>query len=669
MREVSLKSGLKVWGRDCKGSFSPSGHVVLRPEKLLRRLHTYSPMRLRSPPTCPETLRPLSVSRHHIPLRACLPSSLFDSNIAVEILKNFEFMDVDNCSSTGNSAHKSERCRAHSMKRLDLQEMNALFRMKVPFRIVVIVAVFALVIYLVLYHTNVQIPKITYLFQPCDKNLSQKETFRPVFGLAQMETDIEEIFNRVDQLMPKVTLEDIDRATSAENSKSSIMNPKENYCIGDQLNVKVQAFDYLGDMKTFGGDYLRVRIYSPTTNSSASGNITDFNNGTYVVNFTLFWEGKVHISILLMHPSEAVSALWRARNQGFENIKYTGNFTSATDYVNSKCNFELDTEDNICSYVDQRDNEAFYCVKPPNFPCEALTHMNSVNANHTYLSEVEQLLLNRSNIGMKISRTLRPVNVIKCGKSQDLPMEKCSLGSYYPIPSGYFSYNRWTPINCRMTTFTENEKVKNFLKGKKLFLIGDSTVRQYIRHFAEEMKIVDYFNHTEDEMQSWQKTLLAINLEKFIYVTWKKHTFPFVSQTFYSIKEDAYMARQIDQIGGGENTIIVLTMGQHFRPFSFRIFIKSAINVRRAIERLFIRSPRTKVIIKEENVRDMDINMERFSDFHGHVQYLVLREIFHGLNIGFVDALDMTIAYASHVIHPPVEVLENIVSMSFTQAL
>ncbi|KAG8431433.1 hypothetical protein GDO86_018746 [Hymenochirus boettgeri] len=294
--------------------------------------------------------------------------------------------------------------------------------------------------------------------------------------------------------------------------------------------------------------------------------------------------------------------------------------------------------------------------------------MNSVNQNHSYLSELEKMLLDRSNIGVEIPKNIESIKVLSCNKKRVLPSKRCTTGSFYPIPSGYFSDNIWNPLHCQMTLFTDNEKIKTFLKGKKVFLIGDSTVRQYIRHFAETIKIVDYFNHTEDEMQSWQKTLLAINLEKFIYVQWKKHTFPFVSQTFYSIKEDAYIARQIDQIGGGQNTIIILTMGQHFRPFSLRIFIRSALNVRKAIERLFYRSPRTKVIIKEENARDMDTNIERFSDFHGYIQYLTLREIFHGLNVGFVDALDMTIAYASNVIHPPVEVLQNLISMSFTQA-
>eukprot|EP00079_Xenopus_tropicalis_P016810 XP_004916095.1 PREDICTED: NXPE family member 4-like isoform X1 [Xenopus tropicalis] len=544
-----------------------------------------------------------------------------------------------------------------------------LFRMKFFSKLLLAAAMIILIKFLVFREDKIQVPKATYPFQMCSDQ-SQKEAHSSKTAPVPdaLNRRIDEIYNQIDKSIPKIKLENFDEATSAGESKATIVNQKDGYCLGEQLFVRVQAYDYLGNMKSYGGDYLRARIFSPKTNSSASGNITDYNNGTYLIAFTLFWEGEVTATVLLMHPSEAVSALWRARNQGFANILYTGNFTSATKYVNRECGFQLETQEDICQYADRRDQEAFYCIKPPDFPCEALTHMNSVNRDHSYLSEVEKLLLNRSNIGVEISKDFKTISVSSCGKTLIPPTKSCNRGFYYPIPSGYFSHNIWNPVHCKMNLFNENEKLKRFLKGKKVFLIGDSTVRQYIRHFSESMKFLDYFNHTEDEMQSWQKTLLAINLENFIFVQWKKHTFPFVSKTFYSIKEDAYMARQIDQIGGGINTIIILTMGQHFRPFNFRIFIKAAFNVRRAIERLFIRSPHTKVIIKEENARDMDIDMERFSDFHGHIQYHVLREIFHGLNVGFVDALDMTIAYACNVIHPPVEVLENIISMSFTQA-
>ncbi|CAJ0924988.1 unnamed protein product, partial [Ranitomeya imitator] len=475
-----------------------------------------------------------------------------------------------------------------------------------------------------------QIPKIN-LLQLC--NCESHNTAPEWPDLTEADDEIEELFNKIDKQMPQAIIDDIEEATSAEESTAVIINPKTEYCAGDQLQIKVTAYDSTGTRKSYGGDYLRARIYSPATNSSASGSIMDKKDGTYLVTFTLFWEGSVRVSILLMHPSEAISALWRGRNEGFANIKYTGNFTSATEYVNT----DLDTDEELCRYVDKRDREAFYCIKPRHYPCEALTHMNSVNRDHSYLTEVEQQLINRSNIGLEISKDLKPVTK-KNGADKEV------------WPGLLSSDPKWIfPLQCVESPTLPHDKIhqkrqtESVLKGEKVVPYGG-------------FHVVDYFNHTEDEMQSWQKTLLAINLEKFIYIQWKKHTFPFVSKTFYSIKEDAYMARQIDQVGGGENTIIVLTLGQHFRPFPLRVFIRSAINVRKAVERLLIRSPRTKVIIKEENARDMDIDMERFSDFHGYVQYLLLRDIFHGLDVGFVDVLDMTIAYACDVIHPPQEV-------------
>lgn len=43
---------------------------------------------------------------------------------------------------------------------------------------------------------------------------------------------------------------------------------------------------------------------SPDLKAGAAGKVTDFNNGTYLVSFTLFWEGQVTLSLLLIHPSE-----------------------------------------------------------------------------------------------------------------------------------------------------------------------------------------------------------------------------------------------------------------------------------------------------------------------------------------------------------------------------
>lgn len=99
----------------------------------------------------------------------------------------------------------------------------------------------------------------------------------------------------------------------------------------------------LGMQKPYGGDFLRARMSSPALQAGASGKVSDLNNGTYLVSFTLFREGQVSLSLLLIQPSEGVSALWRARNQGYNKVIFTGHFASGTSQVNSICALVLNS--------------------------------------------------------------------------------------------------------------------------------------------------------------------------------------------------------------------------------------------------------------------------------------------------------------------------------------
>lgn len=129
------------------------------------------------------------------------------------------------------------------------------------------------------------------------------------------------------------------------------------------------------------------------------------------------------------------------------------------------------------------------------------------------------------------------------------------------------------------------------------------------------------------------------------------------------MKDDNYIPREIDQVAGDSDTAIVISFGQHFRPFPINIFIRRVINVKKAIERLFLRSPETKVIIKTENIREFNENAESFSDFHGSIQNHILRDILGDLSVGIIDAWDMTIAYRSEAVHPSSSVIESQVGM------
>ncbi|XP_005378223.1 PREDICTED: NXPE family member 4 [Chinchilla lanigera] len=484
------------------------------------------------------------------------------------------------------------------------------------------------------------------------KTLGTEEPLCSEISAAQTNPKIRKILEKLDKLIPPRPFTYVNTTTSATQSRATILNPRDTYCQGDQLDVLLEVKDHLGRRKKYGGDFLRARMSSPDLKAGASGKVTDFNNGTYLVSFTLFWEGQVSLSVLLMHPSEGASALWRARNQGYDRVIFTGQFISGNSKVNTDCALFLNTSAELCRYLDAEDQEAFYCVKPPHVSCAALTHMYSKNKEVSYLSQQERTLFERSNVGVEIMDKSNVIRVTKCNTKTVPVKEKCKPGMISTIPSGHVWKYTWNPVSCILTPV----KMKDCLRGKFIYLMGDSTIRQWIEYFKKSintLKSVDL--HESGKLQHQ----LAVDLDRNINIQWQKHAYPLIGSLVYSVKEIEYIARAIDRTGGDKNTIIVISLGQHFRPFPLDVFIRRALNVHKAVQRLLVRSPDTVVIIKTENTREMNSDAERFSDFHGYIQYLVIKDIFQDLNVGIIDAWDITIAYGSNEVHPPQYVIGN----------
>ncbi|KAM5224669.1 LOW QUALITY PROTEIN: NXPE family member 1-like [Hipposideros larvatus] len=501
--------------------------------------------------------------------------------------------------------------------------------------------------------SDLKIPISLHHWNTSTKSSYSKTPLSPLKSPTETELRIKGIMEKLNQLIPPRPFTHVNTTTSATHSRATILNPQDTYCTGDQLDILVEMRDHLGHRKEYGGDFLRARMSSSALKASTSGKVTDFNNGTYLVSFTLFWEDQVSLSLLLIHPSEGVSALWRTRSPGYDRITFKGKFVNGTTHVFMECGLTLNSSAELCEYLDPQYQEAFYCVRPQH----ALTHMTTRNQDISYLTVKEKSLFHRSSVGVEMIKHLKHINV-SCNKSEKTK-EKCQLGTKSPVPGGHTLEGRWITTFCNKVQLNTIH-INGCLNGKLIYLLGDSTLPQWIYYSPKVVKTLKFFDLHRTELFNKH---LFLDAERHIQIQWKKHSHPFITFQLYSVIEN-YIPQIIDRISGDKNIAIVITLDQHFQPFPIDIFIHRVINIQKAIERLLLRNPATKVILKMENIREMHIDTERFEDFHGYI-HLIMKDIFNVLNVGVIDAWDMTIAYGTNNVHPRDHMIGNQINLFF----
>ncbi|XP_036384706.1 NXPE family member 2-like [Megalops cyprinoides] len=447
-----------------------------------------------------------------------------------------------------------------------------------------------------------------------------------LFVTPYKEMTVEDVMSSLRGNFPTATnFTSFQSSSSARHSVARLEQPRAQFCVGDALNVLVEMRDYRGQPKAYGGDFILARIHSPKLQASASGDVTDFRNGSYRVRFTLFWPGEVQVSVLLIHPSEAVQVLWRTGKQNYNKTEYSGNFVNGSKTEKATCGLRLNTDKPLCEYKDAEEGEYFACVQPPTLPCSFLNTMSSYNTPGPTIAEDETQLLARKDVGVQIQNNFTTVQVISC--------------------SGFF---------------LSEDQINSCLMGKRLHLKGDSTVRQWIDYLERKLKDLKYKGRIESYLSE-----LAVDAHRNITVQWKNHGHPWITHHSNDVNKCVYISRYLDtlDLGGDGQDIVVIGIGQHFRAFPLEFFIHRLLNIRRAILRLQARSPQTQVFIKLENTREFSSMILRLSDWYGHMQNLAQRKVFGDLKVGLVDAWDMSVATNTFAVHPNDIVVSNEVAV------
>ncbi|MCI4378277.1 hypothetical protein PGIGA_G00213930 [Pangasianodon gigas] len=428
--------------------------------------------------------------------------------------------------------------------------------------------------------------------------------------------------------------------------------------IGGQLLVNVHVQNFLGLPKDHGGDFLIARLHSPELGAGVAGKVHDHNDGTYTVLFPLLWAGEAWVEITMVHPSEAVVVLKRLQEEQPDRVFFKSRFQSGALSETTVCNLCLPLNQKpLCNYTDPLTGEPWYCYKPEMLGCDTRINHYKGGYKKNLITEYEAQFF-QSDVNIKI-----PIPASAMDKVTVLPAERgqAKVKNHY-ISAGYYFHGTWRPLNgAVIRRFNHSSAITHCLRGKAVYMFGDSTVRQWSEYLTSSLPNLKLLT-----LYSSNKTgpFMVLDSRNNILMSYRCHGPP-IRFTSVLSSELRYVANELDKIQGGPDTVVLLSVWSHFSTFPVEIYIRRLRHIRRAVVRLLNREPATLVVIRTANLQKLDPENSLFnSDWFSLQRDAVLHAMFRGLRVQLLDAWEMTLAHhLPHHIHPPHAIIKNMIDV------
>ncbi|XP_039374798.1 NXPE family member 3 [Mauremys reevesii] len=447
------------------------------------------------------------------------------------------------------------------------------------------------------------------------------------------------------------------RSTDPAHSNFVIVNSHVRFKVGDQLEVRVHMKDFQGKPKQYGGDYIQARIHSPLLKAGAMGRVVDDQNGFYKVFFTLLWPGEVKVSVSLVHPSEGIQVLKRLREEKPDRVYFKSLFRSGSTSETTVCNVCLPGDLPVCNFTDLYTGEPWFCYKPRKLSCANRINHAKGGYQKGLLTPSESLFF-QTDVNIKVpvlpsgpdSVTVEPL-----GLTESANLDRSQGPAVFPL--GYYYQDEWRPRTHWIHHFNKTADISKCLQGKVVHFFGDSTVRQWFEYLTTFVPDLVEFNLGSPKNLG---PFMSVDLKHNVLLKFRCHGPPIRFTTVFS-SELRYIANELNGIVGGRNTVIAITIWSHFSTFPVEVYIRRLRNIRRSIILLLDRSPKTVVVIRTANVQELGPEVSLFnSDWYSFQLDTIMRKMFSGIAVFFVDAWEMSLAhYLPHILHPQDIIIKN----------
>ncbi|KAI9999522.1 hypothetical protein NQD34_018451 [Periophthalmus magnuspinnatus] len=298
--------------------------------------------------------------------------------------------------------------------------------------------------------------------------------------------------------------------TSASKSMFTIVPQKEGWYVGDKLAVTIQMKDFYGNPKRSGGDFVIAKFQNQQLGAGVVGQVQDHLNGTFTAVFPLLWNGTANVEVMLVQTSESITVLKRLTEEEPDRIFFGSDFKSGSVKHMTTCNVCLDmNKAPLCNYTDLNTGEQWFCYKPPKLSCDTrISHFKKGYSQKTSKDE-EALFQKRLSINRIVEKTYKLI--INPFFFFLLCSGEPNVGSQGP--SGYYFNNQWQPLRGpAVRQFNNASVIIACLKGKQLYLFGDSTIRQYYLYITKTLPNLQKFDkHSSPQSgRAWRSTPMTL---------------------------------------------------------------------------------------------------------------------------------------------------------------
>ncbi|XP_072035299.1 NXPE family member 1-like [Amphiura filiformis] len=468
------------------------------------------------------------------------------------------------------------------------------------------------------------------------------------------------------------------RLTNASLSTYKIVTHSKDIKAAGNVTMLIQSKNGKDEELRTGGDFWLAIIYwTSTPKASCAGKIIDHNNGTYTVNFHVVRPGLAQIHVILVHPRKAVDLLktqiWRTEKRIYWLGKYDldGENYWSTCYVSR----EAEGGEDVCLYGNPEalGETVFVCRKQHGVSCDTMTHtiVNQDLTKHRTLELVGEKIYyfekanywNRLTNGPKILYIKSELGSKKRRKgSAVVPLlPPCNQPSQSPSSSdGYWLSEQWHSLVCHVKELKVAE-IGQCLRGKHLFILGDSTLRQWVNGLHTMMG-VQYVKQDNDKFNS-DRYIEALDLN----ITFRFHP-QVISGSPVDINTVEYEVDILDGLMDSDSCHFIVVLGPwaHFSQWTRESYIERLLLLKLGVERLHEKCPDVPIVVKGSHPREHDTieSIIYGSDFILHELGSYLQDIFSGSEAWFLNVWEMVLSYPKeNTIHLPYQIIKQELNM------